>query len=38
MGMIGMERFVHVAWLSSQLVLGWYCILKKPTISLGLKS
>jgi hypothetical protein len=35
---IGMELFVQVAWLYSQLVLGWYCILKKPTISVGLKS
>ncbi len=34
---IGMELFVQVAWLYSQLVLGWYCILKKPTISVGLK-
>ncbi len=35
---IGVELFVQVAWLYSQLVLGWYCILKKPTISVGLKS
>jgi hypothetical protein len=25
---IGMELFVQVAWLYSQLVLGWYFILK----------
>jgi len=35
---IGMELFVQVAWVYSQLVLGWYCIFKKPTISEGLKS